>query len=102
MKRRGEKDRTSDIYNYRIFTSYSQNTKKDTKNDISVGQIISVDIRELDEKGRGTTRLGDFTIVINGATVGDRVKAKIEKVQGNVAYGRPIKVDQSPSLKDLY
>ncbi len=53
---------------------------------ITPGTIVSIEIRDIDEKGRGVAFYNNMKIKVNGGgTVGDRVKAKIVHVKGDEA-----------------
>lgn len=52
------------------------------------GQVITVEIRDLDSDGRGIANYAGKTIKVNGGgTVGDRVKVRIIQVRGDEALG---------------
>ena len=56
------------------------------KRGLSRGQVITVEIRDIDSSGRGVAEHGGVTIKINGGgTVGDRVRVRIVQVRGEEA-----------------
>ncbi|MEM4718178.1 MAG: TRAM domain-containing protein [Desulfurococcaceae archaeon] len=78
----------SSIQKYSIYPSIKTMEEKNLK----VGDIITIDIYDVDEKGNGVVSYGDKKIVVPNATSGSKVKVKIIKLQGDVAFGHVIKV----------
>jgi len=54
------------------------------------GKVYEVTISDIGKKGDGLAHLGKYTIYIPSAVKGSTVKVKIEKVSGNVAFGRMV------------
>jgi len=57
---------------------------------VEAGKVYEVTISDIGKKGDGLAHLGKYTIYIPSAVKGTTVKVKIEKVSGNVAFGRMI------------
>jgi translation initiation factor 2 subunit 2 len=54
---------------------------------VAEGQIYEVMIEDVGKKGDGVARRGDVIIYIPGTAKGSRVRVKITKKSGNVAFG---------------
>jgi len=61
-------------------------TKTVEKNILKEGTIVDVLIDDVGKKGDGVARVGDYIIYVPGTVKGVKVKAKITKVSGNVAF----------------
>ncbi len=48
----------------------------------SVGDVVTVSVAEVDNLGEGVVRLGGIMISVPGSHFGDRVKIRIETVDG--------------------
>jgi translation initiation factor 2 subunit 2 len=55
---------------------------------IKEGSILDLTIKDIGRKGDGVAYLDKYTIYIAGAVKGSKVKVKIEKISGSVAFGR--------------
>ena len=66
----------SDIYSYSIYPRMRNyhNTP------INVGEVYTVKIVDINDKGQGVTRIRGFPVHVFDATVGDKVKVRIVKV----------------------
>ena len=64
--------------------------------EIEKNRIFEIEITDLNNLGYGVGRIGDLVVFVAGAVDGDRVEAKIIKVQKNYAVGRLEKI-LSPS-----
>ncbi len=53
---------------------------------VDEGETISLDIEELGDHGDGIGFVDGYTIIVDGADVGDRVKAHIESTEANYAF----------------
>ena len=81
---------TRDIYRYSIYPR-TPRPRENMPNNISRDEEAVVEIRDLDDKGRGVSVYKGRTIyVYGGATVGDKVKIRIEKVYGDHAVARVV------------
>ena len=81
---------TRDIYRYSIYPR-TPRPQENIPNAIARNEEAVVEIRDVDEKGRGISRYKGKTLyVYGGATVGDRVKVRIEKVYGEHAIARVV------------
>jgi predicted RNA-binding protein with TRAM domain len=49
---------------------------------VRVGEVVNVTIGEMDQTGEGVVRLGGVKIRIPDSQIGDRLKIKIESVEG--------------------
>jgi translation initiation factor 2 subunit 2 len=63
---------------------------KQTSEIIKEGLTLDLTIKDIGRKGDGVAFLDKYTIYINGAVKGSKVKVKIEKISGTVAFGRII------------
>jgi translation initiation factor 2 subunit 2 len=75
------------------FRSVKSRKKKiitQTSEKIKEGSIIDITIKDIGRKGDGVAYLDKYTIYVAGAVKGSKVKVKIEKISGNVAFGRII------------
>jgi translation initiation factor 2 subunit 2 len=57
---------------------------------IKEGSILDLTIKDIGRKGDGVAYLDKYTIYIVGAVKGSKVKVKIEKISGTVAFGKII------------
>ena len=75
------------------FRSVKSRKKKmitQTSEKIKEGSILDLTIKDIGRKGDGVAYFDKYTIYIAGAIKGSKVKVKIEKISGNVAFGRII------------
>ena len=73
------------------FRSVKSRKKKvitQTSEAIKEGSILDLTIKDIGRKGDGVAYLDKYTIYIAGAVKGSKVKVKIEKISGTVAFGR--------------
>lgn len=56
------------------------------KNVLKEGVVVEVLIDDVGKKGDGVARVGDYIIYVPGTVKGAKVKVKISKVSGNVAF----------------
>jgi translation initiation factor 2 subunit 2 len=56
---------------------------------LKAGDVLELDIEDVGRKGDGVARVGNIIIYIPGTVKGTRVKVKIEKADGKIAFGRP-------------
>ena len=61
-----------------------------TSEKIKEGSTLDLTIKDIGRKGDGVAFLDKYTIYIAGAIKGSKVKVKIEKISGTVAFGRII------------
>ena len=81
---------TRDIYRYSIYPR-TPKPSENLPNTLSRNEEIILEIRDMDDKGRGISRYRGRTIIVyGGATVGDKVKVRIEKVYGDHAVARVV------------
>ena len=68
----------------------SQKRKIEAKPSVSLkeGSTIDVIIKDIGKKGDGVAYFEKYVIYVSGAVKGSTVKIKIEKISGNVAFGR--------------
>jgi len=55
------------------------------------GAEIDVMIMDIGKQGDGVAKEGGYTIFVGGVTKGARVKIKIDRVQGRIAFGRKVR-----------
>lgn len=76
---------TRDFSKYSIYPSIKKPEEYQARK-LQVGQIIVIDVKDIDETGRGVATYGGYTIKINGGgTVGDKVRVRITSMKDNVA-----------------
>jgi predicted RNA-binding protein with TRAM domain len=79
---------TRDIYRYSIYPR-TPRPSENLPNAMSRNEEAVVEIRDVDDKGRGVSVYKGRTIYIyGGATVGDKVRIRIERVYGDHAIAR--------------
>jgi predicted RNA-binding protein with TRAM domain len=79
---------TSSVQRFSIYPTIK--ASEDTS--LRVGDVLTVDIYDIDDKGNGVVHRGDKRIIIPNATSGSKVKVKIIKIQGDIAIGHVVKV----------
>lgn len=58
---------------------------------------LTIDIHDIGSQGEGIGRYEGYTLFVNNATIGDKVKIKVTKAKKNYGYGRIIEIlDPSP------
>lgn len=87
-KQQGWNPYSSNIQRFSIYPSI----RNPEERSLRIGDVITVNIYDIDEKGNGVVRYGDKKIIIPNATSGSRVKIKIIKIQGDIAVGHIISV----------
>ncbi|MEM0246546.1 MAG: deoxyribonuclease [Desulfurococcaceae archaeon] len=87
-KKQGWNPYTSDLQRFSVYPSI----KMVEGRGIRVGDIIVVNVYDVDERGRGVVHYKDLKVIIPNATSGSRVKVKIVRVQGEVAFAHIIGV----------
>jgi translation initiation factor 2 subunit 2 len=75
---------------FRSVKSRKKKVIKQTSEIIKEGLTLDLTIKDIGRKGDGVAFLDKYTIYINGAVKGSKVKVKIEKISGTVAFGRII------------
>ena len=56
------------------------------------GEIYDLTIKDIGKKGDGIAYFDKYTVYVNGAVKGSKVKVKIEKISGTVAFGHIVEV----------
>ncbi|MGC8982787.1 MAG: TRAM domain-containing protein [Desulfurococcaceae archaeon] len=79
---------TSDIQKLSIYPKIS--TREEPV--IKVGDLLEVNVYDVDEADKGIVYYKGYKIIIPNAISGSRVKVKIVKVQGNIALGHVVSV----------
>ncbi len=77
----------SDIYSYSIYPRINKNF---SNTPINRGEVYTVSIIDVNEKGQGVAKVRGFPVYVFDATVGDKVKVKITKVYRNFALAEVI------------
>ncbi len=60
--------------------------------EIKIGDIIEGQIIDFTHEGNGVVKIDDFIYFVSGGLVGDKVKAKIDKIKKNFAIGTVIEI----------
>ena len=63
-------------------------TKRDSMYPIRKGEILSVVITKLGNKGDGMTRIGGFVVLVPGTHVGQKMMVKVTKLVQNCAFAK--------------
>ncbi|HSV42824.1 MAG TPA: translation initiation factor IF-2 subunit beta [Methanomassiliicoccales archaeon] len=69
-------------------------TKVKEKDVLKEGIVVDLQIDDVGKKGDGVARVGDYIIYVPGTGKGAKVKAKITKVSGNVAFATLVEIKQ--------
>ncbi len=59
---------------------------------LEVGQIIEVNIIDINYEGKGVAKVDDFVVFVEGSITGDFVKIKITQKKKNYAIGKLLKI----------
>lgn len=76
---------TSEVQRFSIYPKIQTPSEG---NDLKVGQVITVSINDVDEKGRGITSYRGRQVIVYNASLGSRVKARIVKIAGDTIYAK--------------
>jgi len=76
----------SDVYSYSIYPRM----RNYTNTPVNVGEVYTVKIVNVNERGQGVTKVRGFPVYVFDATVGDKVKVRITKVYKNFALAEVI------------
>ncbi len=68
----------------------SKTVKAPQKKGVQEGEVYDLFIEDMGKKGDGVAKKEGMVIFIPGTVKGSRVKARIEKVSGNIAFGRAL------------
>jgi translation initiation factor 2 subunit 2 len=66
-----------------------KSTRGAEKEGIKEGGVYEVMVEDVGRKGDGVTKLDKYIIYVPGAAKGTRLKVKIQKISGNVAFSVP-------------
>lgn len=100
-RRKGRKNKKGvysvDVQKYSIYPRIPKPEEyKPSGGELKPGDIITVDVTDIDNKGRGIANYRGYRILVLGqATVGDRVKVKIEKVMDNIVIASILSMGKS-------
>jgi translation initiation factor 2 subunit 2 len=75
---------------FRSVKSRKKKVIKQSSEKIKEGSILDLTIKDIGRKGDGVAYFDKYTIYITGGIKGSKVKVKIEKISGSVAFGRII------------
>lgn len=68
-----------------------KSSKTQEKTDrIIQGEIYELHIEDVGRKGDGVARKDQYIIYVAGATKGQTIRVKIDKVMGTIAFGKPV------------
>lgn len=100
-RRRSRKGRKGvysvDVQKYSIYPRIPKPDEyKPSGSELKPGDTLVVDIVDVDDKGRGIADYRGYRILVLGqATVGDRVKVKIERIIRDTAIASILSMDKS-------
>jgi len=100
-RRKGRKNKKGvysvDVQKYSIYPRIPKPEEyKPSGSELKPGDIITVDVTDIDNKGRGIANYRGYRVLVLGqATVGDRVKVKIEKVMDNTVIASILSMGKS-------
>lgn len=57
---------------------------------VKEGKVVEVNIVDTGQRGDGVARIENYVIYVQGAMRGQRVKALIERVSGNIAFAKKV------------
>ena len=77
---------------FRSVKSRKKKTTAPPKETFKEGQTYDLTIKDIGRKGDGIAYFDKYTVYVSGAVKGSSVKVKIEKISGNVAFGRIVEV----------
>ena len=77
---------------FRSVKSRKKKTIQKPSEALKEGNMYDLTIKDIGKKGDGIAYFDKYTIYVNGAVKGTTVKVKIEKISGNVAFGRILEV----------
>jgi translation initiation factor 2 subunit 2 len=77
---------------FRSVKSYKKKILQQPTDLLKEGDTIELTIKDIGRKGDGVGFIGKYIIYVPGAVKGSTVKAKIEKISGNVAFSKVILV----------
>jgi len=76
---------TSEIQRYSIYPQYNTDSF-----DLKTGDVITVSINEVDEKGRGLVNYRGRKVIVYNASLGSTVKARVVKITQDTVYAEII------------
>ncbi len=100
-RRRGKKNKKGvysiDVQKYSIYPRTPKPEEyKPSGSEVKPGYTLTVDIADVDDKGRGIASYKGYKVIVLGqATVGDRVKVRVEKIQGSTIIASIISLGKS-------
>lgn len=100
-RRRGRKNKRGvysvDVQKYSIYPRIPKPEEyKPSGSELKPGSIIVVDVGDVDSRGRGIASYRNYRVLVLGqATVGDRVKVRVEKVVGNTVIASILSMGKS-------
>ena len=74
---------TSEVQRFSIYPRVQTDTGE---NVVKTGEILTLSIKEVDEKGRGIASYRGKKVVVYNASLGSTVKARVVKVVGDTVY----------------
>jgi predicted RNA-binding protein with TRAM domain len=78
---------TSEVQRFSIYTRVKSGIDNEV---VRVGNIITLSIKEVDEKGRGIASYRGRRVIVYNASLGSTVKAKVVKTVGDTVYAEII------------
>ncbi len=77
---------------FRSVKSRKKKTVRKPSESLKEGATLDLTIKDIGRKGDGIAYHDKYTIYVSGAVKGNKVKVKIEKISGTVAFGRIVQV----------
>ncbi len=94
--KKGSNISSRDIRKFSTYPSMPRPRDKDYSHRPRRGQIIRIEVTDVDEKERGLGKYRGFNVVILGnATVGEVIEARIKEVRGNTILAEAVNYSDS-------
>jgi len=75
---------TSEVQRFSIYPKI----QTPSGDEIRVGDVLTLSINEVDEKGRGLANYRGRRVIVYNASLGSRVKARVVKIAGDDIYAQ--------------
>lgn len=98
MRRRRKETRRVDVYSsnisrYSVYPDYREagaEGKQAREPAVRVGELIEIRVVSIDEDGYGVGSYKGYKVLIEAASPGERISAKVKAVRGNTIYAERV------------